>query len=141
MGRNKPESTKELAERTAQQTVRKEISAVFHRGPMPSPDVMAKYEELYPGAVEFFFDQFRLQTQHRQTLEAKVVDSNVRSTTRGQWMAFVLFSLVTIGGFAALFAGYSIEGTISALAGLGAVLVLFFNRRKRSDSELADKDR
>lgn len=101
---------------------------------------MAKYEELYPGAVEFFFNQFRSQTEHRQRLETKVVDSNVRSTIRGQWMAFILFSSVTIGGFAAVFIGHSIEGTISALAGLAAVLVLFFNRRKRSDSELADKD-
>jgi uncharacterized membrane protein len=141
VARNHPaKSTQKIAEETAERTVEREIRAVFHRGPMPSPDVMAKYEELYPGAVEFFFHQLQQQSEHRQALERAVTEHNIRASNRGQWMAFILFFVVAAAGFTGIFLGRSVAGTITALAGLAGPLALFFNRRKRSDSALRRKE-
>lgn len=99
---------------------------------MPSPEVMERYEKLHPGATEFFFTELKKQTEHRQALDKTVIDSNVKMGHRGQWMAFVLFGLVAISGFAALIQGYDVAGTVVALGGLGAELSLFFRRRGSS---------
>ena len=138
--KGRPEGAQEVAERTAHQVVQREIKAIFHRGPLPSPESMAKYEQLWPGATEFFFAQLEKQSSHRQDLEKSVVTNNIKSTNRGQWMAFVLFLLVTLLGFGAIVLGHDINGTIIALAGLAAQLALFFMRRRASDQQLASKD-
>lgn len=141
MARNQPtKSTQKIVEETAEKIVERKFSAVFHRGPMPSPDVMKKYEELYPGAVEFFFRQLQQQSEHRQALEKAVTEHNIKASDRGQWMAFVLFFIVAAAGFTGIFLGRSVAGTITALAGLAGPLALFFNRRKRSDATLRQKE-
>ena len=57
--KSRSEGTVEVAQRVAKDTATKEIRATLHRGPLPSPDQMEKYEKLWPGATEFFFEQFK----------------------------------------------------------------------------------
>jgi uncharacterized membrane protein len=139
--KRRPEGPNEVAARVAQQEVKKEFKATFHQGPLPPPEQMEKYEQLWSGATEFFFNEFKKQTDHRQELERKVVDSNIAATKRGQWMAFILFLGIAVGGFSLLYIGESVSGLITALSGVGASLALFFTRRKKSDHSLYEKDK
>lgn len=138
-----PQSPREVAEQAAKQEAHKvfqaEFRAVHHRGPLPSPEVMERYEALHPGATKFFFSQLEKQTEHRQSLERTVVTSRERRANAGQWLAFILFFLIIAGGFTALFVGYQAVGLITALAGVAGPLSLFFWRRKQTDAELAEK--
>ena len=118
----------------------KEFHAHIYEGPLPPPEQMAKYEQMMPGATEQFFRMFESQTQHRQVLERLVIENNIRSTNRGQWMAFVLLLTIGVLGFVAMMSGFRGAGFLSAFAGVASVLVLFFGRRRQYDRELRHKD-
>src|SRR4051812_24986466 len=47
--------------------VRRELSV--HTGPLPPPEVLARYEQIMPGAVELLFRNFERQSQHRMEIE------------------------------------------------------------------------
>lgn len=86
-----------------------------------------------------FLPKLEKQTDHRQSLEKIVITGRERRAATGQWMAFILFGLVIVCGFVALFLGYQVTGMIASLAGLAGPLALFFWRRKRSDEDLRRK--
>ncbi|HET7228648.1 MAG TPA: DUF2335 domain-containing protein [Longimicrobium sp.] len=67
-------------------------------GPMPPPDVLREYEEIFPGAAEFFFNQLERQMAHRQEAERKLVDSAIRNELFGMWLAFVLALILVLSG-------------------------------------------
>jgi len=134
------EGADEIATRVAKTAARQEVRAVFHRGPLPSPEQMAKYEELWPGATKYFFTALTKQTEHRQSIEKQVISSNISATKRGQWMAFILFGIILVGGFVLMYIGKNVTGLITAMSGVAGPLALFFGRRKSSDQSLYSKD-
>jgi uncharacterized membrane protein len=69
-------------------------------GPMPPPELVAEYEEILPGAANFFFSALDAQTTHRHMLEAKVVEANISNEKVGMWLAFTLaFTMIVCGTF------------------------------------------
>jgi DNA replication protein len=60
----------------------------LYQGPLPHPDMLAKFETLYPGASKLLFEQFKAQGDHRMEREKKVIEGNIRSSRLGQWMAY-----------------------------------------------------
>ncbi len=85
--------------------------------------------------------QWEGQSNHRQRLEAKVVDSNISAQKAGQWMAFIL-ALTVMGVAVWLFAsgleGWALATVVSDLAALGLI-----NRKAvgRQEQERREKDR
>ena len=120
--------------------VSEELQEILYTGPLPPPEQLEVYERLMPGATKAFFEMFKKQSEHRQFIEREVVMSNVRSTTRGQWMAFTLFGTVAVLGFVTVFLGYTATGLIASMSNLAGVLALFFNRRSKYDKELREKN-
>lgn len=110
-------------------------------GPMPPPDVIEGYEKSYPGAAKLLFEQFVKQSNHRMEIETKVVESNIRNESRGQWMGFVLLGLIVVLGMTGVFLDKQVAGTITAIGGLTGILTLFLARKGRSRQELEQKRR
>jgi uncharacterized membrane protein len=52
-------------------------------GPIPPPEVLAKYNEALPNAAERIMAMAESQLGHRQDLETKVIDSNCKAQQRG----------------------------------------------------------
>jgi uncharacterized membrane protein len=62
---------------TPSETLAQFASAAHHfSGPLPPPEILKKYEELLSGSANRIFVMAEGQSQHRQTLEKKVVESN-----------------------------------------------------------------
>jgi len=54
----------------------------IYAGPLPPPAVLQGYERIHPGAAAAIFDEFLAQSSHRRSMEAKVIDSDIR---RERW--------------------------------------------------------
>lgn len=51
---------------------------VLRAGPLPSPDELAGYEKVCPGAAEIILKNFVRQSEHRCELEKKQADSEIK---------------------------------------------------------------
>jgi len=117
------------------------------RGPLPPPEFLQRYEEIYPGTAERILQQFERETQHRHAVEQKIIDAQLEvqqaeipALRLGQVFAFIIavvgllasaycVSGAATGGIAA--AGASIGGvSLATLAG-----VFIYGRKSKPPAE------
>ena len=58
--------------------------ATFHSGPLPSPDVLQKYDQVLPGLAERIMRLTENQHRHRQAIETRIV----KTLTASHWLSF-----------------------------------------------------
>lgn len=122
-----------------QQLVRQEVRTELYQGLVPHPDTIAKFEKLYPGAAQFFFEEVEKQTNHRISMETKVVESNIQNEKRGSWFAFIITMTALIGGFILVGLGYKVSGVITAVGGLAVLVGVFITGKVMSIKQLQQK--
>jgi uncharacterized membrane protein len=87
------------------------IEAVsFRSAPYPTPDDLAKYEQIHPGFTDRILRLTELETTHRIERETKQDDATIKLATRGQLLAFVVVMTLVCGGIAAILTGHSLVG-------------------------------
>lgn len=65
-------------------------------GPLPTPDNLAKYEAVCPGAASRIITMAEAQSEHRRSLEAIAVPKTFEAQARGQRNGLI----VSLTGFA-----------------------------------------
>lgn len=112
-------------------------------GPIPSPEVLEKYNQILPGAAGRIITMAEGEGNHRRAQEKKQLasDSDARKFAletdrqtivrsfdiqrRGQWLGFVIGTITISAGLAgALFAPNTWGQVLSALIGSGGVVAL-----------------
>jgi len=113
----------------------------IYSAPLPPPEHLAQYNQVLPGLAERIIAMVEKQSAHRQDIEARVVRSNVRNATIGQYLAFVL-GAGTIGGSIWLVSiGRSLEGLGGIVTAIGALLGAFVYGKRSQRAELDQKRR
>jgi uncharacterized membrane protein len=72
--------------------------ASFWSAPLPRPEVLAKYNEAFPGCAERIVAMAEQQSMHRQKIESAVISGNVYSQKTGLWLGFLLALIVISSG-------------------------------------------
>ncbi len=75
------------------------------------------------------------QTAHRQELEKAVVHGNIADARRGQHYAFTLGLVAILCGSGLIAFGRPVEGLVSIIGALGALVGLFVWGRTRQEKE------
>ncbi len=114
------------------------ITAQSFSGPLPTPDVLRRYEEVIPGSAERIISMAERQGSHRQDLESTVVSSNITNERLGMIFGFVICLVAICGGIYAVAHGKSAEGIAAIIAPLAALVAVFVygKSRQRRDLEL-----
>jgi uncharacterized membrane protein len=87
------------------------IEAVsFRSAPYPTPDDLAKYEQIHPGFTDRILRLTEQETAQRIQRENKQDDATIKLATRGQLLAFVVVMTLVCGGIAAILTGHSLVG-------------------------------
>ncbi len=94
--KNKLPKSKSIPPQVLRKEIKEVVQTEFFVGPVPSPEILKRYEVIYPDAAKFFFETFKNQSEHRMALEKTVVKANIKAENRGQWLAFVL-AITAIG--------------------------------------------
>ena len=108
-------------------------------GPLPHPSVLAKYNEVIPNGAERIMAMAERQSAHRERIEARVVDGNVASQTRGSYFAFIILIVTILGGFFCLYEGKNIVGLSTIIGSLGGVVGVFFYSKREQRKERVEK--
>lgn len=117
-----------------QLSVRRETFA----GPLPPPEVLAHYAQIFPELPKILVARYESQAEHRQSLEKRAVDSNIKREKTGQWMAFILSFLAIGGGLYLSYLGKDLSGIVAivtAVAGLATVFITEKILRKKERDE------
>lgn len=109
------------------------------KAPLPPPHVLAKYNEAFPGCAERIVNAAETQAQHRQHLETITVEGNVRSQSRGQWMAFILALVILLGGFLLIYLNKDVLGTVFIGSDIATTVGIFIYGKRDQKQQLRRK--
>lgn len=105
---------------------------------MPMPEILAQYQAMWPGAIDFFAAQVQSQSKHRQGIEAEVIPGQVRLAGRGQYISFALVVFTLSIGVYLIERGYSTAG-LTTIGLLGAGFTTSFLRKEFGNKEPKEK--
>lgn len=82
-------------------------------GPLPPPSILQGYEQACQGAANRIIKMAENQSQHRQTLEDKVISSNIKNERTAMFLSFTITCGFAIIGAGLLFFDKQVAGYIS----------------------------
>lgn len=106
------------------------------RGPIPHPDLLAKYDVVQPGLAERIVSMAEREQDHRHGIVEQAVQANVDSDRRGQWMAFAIAIAVLVAAVILGIAASPWAGGILGVLDIVTVVGLFLRRER--DEKKAD---
>jgi len=115
--------------------------AAYRKSPFPPPEELEKYERLYPGVAQQFFDNFVKQTNHRMELEKIVIiGDNKRADTSLRNSFIITFSLIIMAIVLFILGkdGYAVGSIITAIV---PAIVSFINSSAKRKEEREAKKR
>lgn len=108
-----------------------------YSGPIPHPDVLAKYGEIVPNMPERLLAKFEQQADHRMALERLVIAGDVKRANWGLVSAVVFGLCVLASAVVLVMNGHEGIGAAMMITGFltygGAFL--YTKRSRRSDRE------
>ncbi|MFZ3217718.1 MAG: DUF2335 domain-containing protein [Candidatus Acidiferrales bacterium] len=113
--------------------------AAHFSGPIPPPEILAKYNDAIPGGAERIVAMAESQSLHRQSLEKAVIEANCRVQKTGPIYGFIICMTAILGGIYLVHSGKSAEGLASIITALSSVAVVFVVGKKKQEKELKDK--
>jgi uncharacterized membrane protein len=126
--------------RQRQQQMMMQVSRQYSfSGPLPPPEVLEKYNQVLPGAAERILAMAEQQSRHRQTIETKVIDSNVFVQKLGPILGFIIAMTAVVGGIVLILKGKDGYGLASILTPLAGLVGVFIYGKQRQKKELEDK--
>jgi uncharacterized membrane protein len=130
--RNQPSTT------TTTTSITKFEASAFS-GPLPHPDILARYNEVVPNGAERIFTMVERQSVHRESIEACVVQGNVNSQVRGSWFGFIVSMTAIVGGIYLIAIGKGALGLTSIISSLVALVAVFYYGKRHQKKELTEK--
>lgn len=112
----------------------------IYSGPIPPARELAKYESILPGAADRMLSMAERQSSHRQKLEEKMLDANVKAEQVGQVFGFSVFGLTIIAGFVLIILDKDGAGLTSLIIAIGSIIGLFVYNRSDMRKELEKKN-
>lgn len=107
--------------RNATGVVLQHQSAYQYQGPIPPPEMMEKYKNIYADAPKIILQEFKENSEHIRQKELLEVQGTINRDRRGQWMAFVICMAILGVVFYSLYLG---NITFAGLSGLGFIALI-----------------
>jgi uncharacterized membrane protein len=108
-------------------------------GPLPPPELLAKYNEATPGGAERVLAMAEKQSNHRQELEKQVVDANCRAQRTGSVYGFLICMASLASGTFLIYVGKSAQGLVPIIGALGGLVAVFIVGKNKQQKELVEK--
>lgn len=107
--------------------VKQELRVTMTRfqGPIPSPDALAAYESLQPGAADRMIAMAEREQQHRFDMERIEAQAPFIAARRGQLLGFLIAAIVIGCSLVMVLTGHEVTGGILGALDLIGLATLF----------------
>ena len=99
--------------------------AKYHSGMLPDSETLRAYNDIIPQGADRLLRLIENQSEHRQSIEAKVLDRDARRADWGVWTAFALAFTAILSGSFLVFHGHDWAGLGSQGLGIGTLVYTF----------------
>ncbi|RKZ31871.1 hypothetical protein DRQ36_00575 [bacterium] len=110
-----------------------------YSGPIPHPDILAHYDEIYQGAAKIIIDRAEKQLDHRVDMEKSVVKSNILNEKLGIISAFLIALAFGYIAYRCAIAGHDWPASIIGKTDVVGLVATFINGGGRNIKELSQK--
>lgn len=108
-------------------------------GPLPPPEILAKYNDAIPGGAERILAMAENQSQHRQALEKSVIAANIRAQKVGPILGFIVCIAAIASGTFLIYVGKSAAGLVPIIGALGGLAGVFFYGKYQQKKDLGER--
>ncbi len=133
----------ENAERKKAQTQMRQIevsAAQFYVGPLPPPEQLLKYNEAVSNGAERILAMAERQAAHRQSLESKVIEADIKRSYWGLAAGFTVTVSALFTSAFLIYNGHDLAGGSIFGASLVTIVIAFVSgaslRKKERESKL-----
>ena len=133
-----PESDRAESNRSEEHAIIQRSAYAFS-GPLPPPDVIKKYDMVVPGAADRIIQLAEKQSTHRQAIETKIVDADIRQSNFGVIFGFILGLVGLIGGAFLVYHDKVVTGSVFFGATLVALVSVFVYGSRKGDRSREDE--
>ena len=109
------------------------VAVTAYSGPLPPPEVLARFERLYPGSAKLIIDDFLSESLQRREAERHFLRSTIFRHNLGAVSASLLGLIGVAGGLWLAYVGRSLSGLSSVLGTLATLLAIFLYQRRTTD--------
>jgi uncharacterized membrane protein len=110
------------------------------QGPLPPPEILARYNDVVPGCADRIISMAERQQSHRHNLERKVVFGGITSERFGQVLAFILYLSTLYFGTQLVLAGREAIGVGEMLVMTSTFIGLYLKAQREKKADLKAKD-
>ena len=114
------------------------IRKSFH-GPLPTPEDLARYNDIEPGLADRIVRMAEKQSDHRQMLEVIAVKSGAWNSRWGLVAGWSIGMISVIGGVWIISIGKSAEGLATLVGSLGSLVGIYIYGKHSTRKELERK--
>lgn len=137
--------------KTNDASIEQRVTSIEHHfsGPLPPPEILARYDEILPGAAGRVITMAENQSHHRRELESKTIEAQIdddraqrKETLRGQVFGFLVAIVAITGGVLSVCLAPGLPGGVTgSIIGGGGVasLVYAFRYGKKHQAQEREK--
>ncbi len=101
--------------------------------------MLQRYNSVIPNGAERIMAMAEKQADHRLKLESTIVEGNIATQSRGQWMALVVVIAGIAGGVTLIALGKPTEGLAALFGPLSTMVALLLYTRNAQTRERIEK--
>ncbi len=124
-----------------QQTNSVQVQAAYFNGPLPPPDILAKYNDVLPGAADRIIAMAEKQAEHRQELEKIAVTSRAGDSRLGVVSGLIIGVVALLVGGYVIGKGHTISGILLGGGSIAGLVGVFVYGTRSSSAERIEKNR
>ena len=106
-------------------------------GPIPPPQDLKHYDDIVPGAAKIIIEMADRQAKHRQELEKKVINSDVKNSSKGLIFGLIIGVVGMLSGVYVIYLGHVLSGTFIGGGTIASLVSTFVygSRGRRKERE------
>jgi len=101
--------------------------------------MLERYGQIVPGGAERLVGWVEKQAGHRQSLETKRIDADIKNESRGQLFAFIITILSIASGTFLIYSGRDASGLTLMISELAILAGVFVYNNASQKKELREK--
>lgn len=139
IAQNGPPQARPASSQSGQLVTERQFRVESYSGPLPPPEVLARYEAITPGAAERIIAMAERQSVHRQELESAVIHGNLTAQRVGQRYGLIIGVLGISASVILGAMGREIMGSAFFGSTVVSLVALFITGRLRQERERAER--
>ena len=113
------------------------VEFTAYSGPIPPPDLLQRFDEVYPGAAQQILEDFVQESAHRRAMERKVVGAESFKEVFGSIFAGLIGLTGVGGGIWLAHEGRSTGGLSAIFATLASLVGVYLYQTRKAAAESA----